>query len=130
MFPRHWQPSRTFIIAAAIAIAVTAGLQMSRTIRPLPQVPFSDFLSDVEQGTVAAIAIEGDAFEIKRTSGEIVRTIAPFNYLTLNASVAAGLARKGVRIDFRQASAPPLLTYGPLLLGVGVLLVVGVAMFK
>jgi len=130
MFPRHWQPSRTFIIAAAIAIAVTAGLQMSRTIRPLPQVPFSDFLRDVEQGTVAAIAIEGDAFEVKRTSGEIVKTIAPFNYLTLNSRVAAGLARNGVRIDFRQASAPPLLTYGPLLLGVGVLLVVGVAMFK
>ena len=103
---------------------------MSRTIRPLPQVPFSDFLRDVEQGTVAAIAIEGDAFEVKRTSGEIVKTIAPFNYLTLNSRVAAGLARNGVRIDFRQASAPPLLTYGPLLLGVGVLLVVGVAMFK
>jgi cell division protease FtsH len=130
MFPRHWQPSRTFIIAAAIAIAVTAGLQMSRTSEPMPLVPFSDFLRDVEQGTVAALAIEGDVFEVKRASGEIVRTIAPFNYLTLNSSVAASLARKGVRIDFRQATAPPLVTYGPLLLGLGVLAVVGVAMFR
>ncbi len=130
MFPRHWQPSRTFIIAAAVAIAVTAGLQMSRTSTPMPLVPFSDFLRDVEQGTVAALAIEGDVFEVKRASGEIVRTIAPFNYLTLNSSVAASLARKGVRIDFRQATAPPLVTYGPLLLGLGVLAVVGVAMFR
>ena len=70
MFPRHWQPSRTFVIAAAIAVAVTAGLQVSRASRPLRQVPFSEFLRDVEQNTVSALAVEGDVFEVTRVSGE------------------------------------------------------------
>jgi cell division protease FtsH len=130
MFPRHWQPSRTFVIAAAIAVAVTAGLQVSRTSRPLRQVPFSEFLRDVEQNTVSALAVEGDVFEVTRVSGESVRTLAPSNYLTLNASVATSLASKGVRIDFRPATAPAIVTYGPMLLGVGVLVVVGFAMFR
>ncbi|MGE3706373.1 MAG: ATP-dependent metallopeptidase FtsH/Yme1/Tma family protein, partial [Vicinamibacterales bacterium] len=61
-----WQPTRSFWIAAIIAVTVTAVLQVSRVGHQPPRVPFSEFLRDVEQGTVTALVAEGDTLLVTR----------------------------------------------------------------
>ena len=109
MFPRHWQPyAHVSVIAAAIAVAVTAGLQVSRTEHAavLRQVPFSEFLRDVEQDTVTALVVEGDRVRGDRVSGESVRTMAPANYVTLNPSVVAESGKQGRPHRFPSGDGP------------------------
>ncbi len=130
MFPRKWQPSRTFWIAIAIALAVTVTLQVSRRAPAPTRVPFSEFLSDVEKGNVSALVVTGDAVQVTRASGEVVHTMAPPNYISVNAGIATGLAQKGVRIDVRTTSEPAIIGYGSLVLGVLFLIVLGVSLYR
>jgi len=125
-----WQPTRSFWIAAIIAVTVTAVLQVSRVGHQPPRVPFSEFLRDVEQGTVTALVAEGDTLLVTRSDGGMVRTTAPGNYLSVNASLAATLASKGVQIEVRSTAAPAILGYGSLAIGGLLVVVVGLSLYR
>jgi cell division protease FtsH len=125
-----WQPTRSFWIAALIAVTVTAALQASRAGRLPPRVPFSEFLRDVEHGTVKVLVADGDSLLVTRPSGEMVRTTAPANYLTVNSSIATTLASKGVQIDVRGAANPAIVGYGSLVIGGFLVLVVGISLYR
>lgn len=130
MVPRKWQPTRTFWIAAGLAFVVTVVLQVRHQSAPTPRVPFSEFLTDVERGNVAAIEISGDTLHVTRPSGEIVLTTAPISYLAINSTMTTELARKGVKIDVRSAAQPMVVEYGSLILGVLFLAVLGFSLFR
>ena len=130
VLPRKWQPSRTFWIAIAMTITVTVMLQMSRSTATVPQVPFSEFLGDVEQGRVTSIVIDGDSLRVTRPSGEVVQTTAPLNYVALNSDVTQELAKKGVRIDVRSGTQPVIVEYGSLILGLLFLIVLAFSLFR
>jgi cell division protease FtsH len=125
-----WQPTRSFWIAALIAVTVTAALQASRAGRLPPSVPFSEFLRDIEHGTVKALVADGDSLVVTRPNGEMVRTTAPANYLTVNSAVATTLASKGVEIDVRGAANPAIVGYGSLLIGGFLVLIVGMSLYR
>ena len=131
MFPRKWQPTRSFWIAIAVALAVTAVLQLQGAkAQPLTRVPFSEFLQDVEQGNIKELVVTGDALDITRYSGEVVQSVAPSNFVTLNAGVASDLAKQGVRIDVRTVTEPVLVGYASLILGVLFLVVLGFSLYR
>ncbi len=131
MFPRKWQPTRSFWIAIAITLVVTAALQMrSLKVPTVTRVPFSEFLRDVDRGTVTALVVNGDALEVTRASGDIVQTTAPANYVTLNTGFTSDLAKKGVRIDVHSVTEPAIVGYGSLVLGVLFLGVLGVSLYR
>ncbi|MGE3512679.1 MAG: ATP-dependent zinc metalloprotease FtsH, partial [Vicinamibacterales bacterium] len=130
MFSRKWQPTRTFWIAMAIALAVTVGLQFSHRQAPVPHVPFSDFLKDVEANNVAALVVTGETIQTTRSSGQVVRTTAPANYVAVNSNLANDLARKGVRIEVRSTAEPAIVGYGSLVLGALFLVVLGFSLYR
>ena len=125
-----WQPTRSFWIAALIAVTVTAVLQASRAGQVPPRVPFSEFLRDIEQGTVKALVADGDSILVTRPTGEVVRTTVPANYLAVNSGVAVALASKGVQIDVRSAANPAIVGYGSLLVGGFLVVIVGLSLYR
>jgi cell division protease FtsH len=130
VFAGGWQPTRTFWIAAIVAVSVAATLQSTRAGVQIPQAPFSEFLSDVEHGTLSAVVVSGDTFDVTRKSGQVVRVTAPSNYLVLNAEVAGTLARQGVRIDVQPRVEPTVLRYGPLIVGVLFVVILGFSLYR
>lgn len=130
MFPRKWQPGRAFWIAAALALLVTVSLQVSRRLPSPTPVPFSEFLSDAERGDISAILVNGDALQVTRSSGEVVHTVAPTNFIAINSDLSKTLAQKGVRIEVRSATEPAMLGYASLALGLAFMIVLGVSLYR
>ena len=93
-------------IAALIAIvALAASPRLIRSDPATPEVPFSDFLLDVQHDRVAALVVLGNAVEITRRSGDHALVTVPSGYIAGNPALAADLAKKGVRIDVSGRTA-------------------------
>src|SRR5690242_15487953 len=100
VFARKWSRRTTILLAAAavaVIFATVASLGGHRATVS-PQVPFSDLLSQLDHGAVAAVAINGDTLDFTLTDGNTLRTVAPANYVTGNASFVPALAARHVRI--------------------------------
>src|SRR5215212_9896131 len=119
--------------AAATLLVIILGtvLLVRATAAPAIQaVPFSDLLRHLDRGAVTEIVVNGDALEVKLTSGQSFRTVAPLNYVTANAAFVPDLAKKNVRIDIRSVPEQSAYSYGALLLGLGFIGTLGFAMYR
>jgi cell division protease FtsH len=126
-FRRHL----TFVLLGALVVVGAIGLvARSRMMTETPQVPFSDLLTALERGGVAAVTVDGDALDVRMTDGSLVRTIAPANYATANSSFIPELAKKNVRIEVRSTSEPTPYSYGAMLVGVVSVGFLGFALFR
>ena len=88
--------------AIALLIVILALAATPRLLRPspaVPDVPFSDFLLDVENDRVAALVVLPNALEVTRRSGDRALVTVPSGYVGDNPALLSGLAKKGVRID-------------------------------
>jgi cell division protease FtsH len=94
------------------------------------QVPFSDLLRHVDRGAVADIVVSGDTLDFKLTNGQAFRTVAPLNYVTVNAAFVPELAKKNIRIDVRSAAEPAAYSYGAVILGLGFIAVLGLTLYR
>jgi cell division protease FtsH len=103
------------IIAAFIALAFV--VWRARSAAEIPQVAFSDLLSDLDRGAVAEVVVSGDTLDVKLAGGRVVRTIAPPNYVTANPSFVPLLAQKHVRIDVRSLPEQTAYGYGAIAVG-------------
>jgi cell division protease FtsH len=112
-----------FFLVAAVALR-------SRATVDVAQVPFSDLLRHVERGAVTEIVVSGDTLDFKLASGQGYRTIAPLNYVTVNAAFVPELAKKNIRIDVRSAAEPAAYSYGALILGLGFIAVLGLTLYR
>jgi cell division protease FtsH len=133
VFAGKWFRHRTTWIAGAvvaICICSTALMLRHRTIVETPEVPFSDLLHDLDQGAVAAVVLNGDALEFKRTNGQKMRTLAPANYVTANSTFVAELARKNVRIEVKTVQDQNAYNYGALFIGVGFAALLGFTLYR
>jgi len=116
-----WSARAMVLVAAAGAVLVllVVVLARSRSARDVPVVPFSDLLARIETGTVSAVVISGDTLDFMLRDGQVLRTVAPANYVTSNASFVPELAKRNVRIDIRTNPEQNAYSYGAL--GVGIL---------
>jgi cell division protease FtsH len=105
--------------AGAVLVLLVVVLARSRSARDVPVVPFSDLLARIDTGTVSAVVISGDTLDFMLRDGRVLRTIAPANYVTSNASFVPELAKRNVRIDIRTNPEQNAYSYGAL--GVGIL---------
>src|SRR5262249_750250 len=103
----------------AVLVLLVVVLSRSRSAPDVPVVPFSDLLARIETGTVSAVVISGDTLDFMLRDGRVLRTVAPANYVTSNASFLPGLAKRSVRIDIRTNPEQNAYSYGAL--GVGIL---------
>jgi cell division protease FtsH len=116
-----WSARAMVLVAAAGAVLVllVVVLARSHSAPDVPVVPFSDLLAKIETGTVSAVAISGDTLDFMLRDGRVLRTVAPANYVTSNASFVPELAKRNVRIDIRTNPEQNAYSYGAL--GVGIL---------
>jgi cell division protease FtsH len=73
----------------------------------------------MESGAVSGVVISGDTVDFMLRDGRVMRTFAPANYVTSNASFVPELAKRNVRIDIRTNPEQSAYSYGAL--GVGIL---------
>src|SRR4051794_22761300 len=113
-------------------MVVAAGLVAlrSRGAVVVTQVPFSDLLRHVADGTVTDVAVNGDTLDFKLKSGQPLRTVAPAGYVTSNAAFVPDLARRGVRIEVQAAAEQSAYSYGALVLGLGFVGLLGFTMYR
>jgi cell division protease FtsH len=91
---------QSWAIALLIVIlALAATPRLMRPTSPVPDVPFSDFLLDVENDRVGALVVKPNALEVTRRSGDRALVTVPSGYIGDNPALLSGLAKKGVRID-------------------------------
>ncbi len=115
------RPTAKQLWAIAALIVIVALAASPRLLRPgpaTPEVPFSDFLLDVQHDRVAALVVLANTVEVTRRSGDRARVTVPAGYIAGNPALAADLAKRGVRIDVsgRTASSSAAVEYLWLLL--------------
>jgi cell division protease FtsH len=117
------------ILLVVLFVASVAVLRSPGTAEPR-SVPFSQFLVDVEDGTVHAVDAEGDQITYQRRDGSRLVTLAPVGYLGANPTLVADLSRKGV--DFRVTRQMPSRagSYGAMAVGLLFFGLVGLALFR
>jgi cell division protease FtsH len=132
VFARKWSRRALWIGAASfLVLLVVAGVLLrSRAGVQVAQVPFSDLLRHLDRGAVSEVVVSGDALDFKLTTGQAFRTVAPLNYVTVNAAFVSDLAKKNVRIDVRSAAEPAAYSYGALVLGLGFIAVLGITLYR
>ncbi len=129
---RKWSVRTLSLIAAGAVVLVILATVVWRTPGgPVtPVVPFSDLLTQLAGGSVSAVAVTGDTLDFTLRDGRTLRTIAPPNYVTANASFVPELARRNVRIDIRNAPEQTAYSYGALGLGVVFLSLLGFTLYR
>jgi cell division protease FtsH len=132
VFARKFSRRSLLIAGVVVFMVVAAGLVAlrSRGAVVVTQVPFSDLLRHVADGTVTDVAVNGDTLDFKLKSGQPLRTVAPANYVTSNAAFVPDLARRGVRIEVQAAAEQSAYSYGALVLGLGFVGLLGFTMYR
>jgi cell division protease FtsH len=132
VFARKWSRRALWIGAASflVLLVVAGALLRSRAGVQVAQVPFSDLLQHLDRGAVSEVVVSGDTLDFKLTTGQAFRTVAPLNYVTVNAAFVPDLAKKNVRIDIRSAAEPAAYSYGALVLGLGFIAVLGITLYR
>ncbi len=81
-------------------------------------IPFSEFVTKVDSGTVAEVVISGDEISGATKTNETFRTLAPPNY-----DFVQKLLDRGVKVNAKSAGASPwtslLMSWAPILLMIG-----------
>jgi len=127
-----WTRHRALWTAATVVAVILAVVIVVRG-HPSPavvDVSFSDLLRDLDRGQVSAVVVRGDTLTYTVAGGQTRQTTTPANYVTTNPSFIADLIGRNVRIDVRSASEPSAYSYGALVLGVAVLGLLGVTMYR
>jgi len=133
VFGRKFTRRSIFVAAAVVLVALMTGgvaLMRTHTTVAVAQVPFSDLLRHLDSGAVKEVVVNGDALEFKLAGGQTLRTVAPANYVTANASFVPDLAKRGVRIDVQTVADQSPYSYGALILGLGFVGLLGFAMYR
>ena len=132
MFARKWS-ARTisFIAAGGAVLLVLAILAVrARSAPEVASVPFSELLTELNNGSVTAVVVNGDTLDFTVRDGRALRTVAPSNYITANAAFVPDLARRNIRIEVRTAPEQSAYSYGALALGVLFLSLLGFTLYR
>src|SRR5579872_5579231 len=122
----------TWIVACLVVVlaSVTTLLVRHRANADITEVPFSDLLRDLSRDSVSAVVVNSDALEFTLTSGQVLRTVAPTNYVTANPAFVAELARRNVRIDVKTSPDQSAIGSGALIVAVGVFGLLGFTLYR
>jgi cell division protease FtsH len=127
-----WTRHRALWTAATVVTVVAAVVIVLRG-QPSPavvEVSFSDLLRDVDRGQVSEVVVRGDTLTYTVAGGQTRQTTAPANYVTTNPAFIPDLIGRNVRIVVRSGSEPSAYSFGALIVGVGVLGLLGVTMYR
>ncbi len=111
MVPARFRRPPYYIAGTVLAaLAIAAGVRLLMRPNLVPEVAFSDFMRQVEQGQVSAIRFEDGGVAFDSKAGSRGYTVLPPDFLAANGTFATELARRGVRIDVAPAKDPGALS--------------------
>jgi cell division protease FtsH len=118
-------------IAIVLAIVAVAGfVAWSRaSAPPAREVVFSDFLAAVEGGRVSEVSIGAQGIDATLADGRHVQTVAPAGF-TASTAFMNDLVRRHVRVAVQATGEGGVFGYGPVLIGMALLVLVGFAVFR
>ena len=115
MLPPRFRRPRVLILAAliiAVLAAIPAGIYFATRTPAAQSLAFSEFLQQVERGSVAKVTVGERQIEVVLRDGRTVQTIAPANFLSANSSFVTDLVKRDVRIEVSPIADPQALSYG------------------
>ena len=120
-----------FYVPAAIALCalVAAGIYLTRRHAPPPEIAFSEFRQQVDQGQVKQIRFADGAIALTFHDGRLARTVPPPNFLVSDAFLD-GLAKHGVRVEAQPTAEPGSLNGGAIALAAVFLGLLGFTVYR
>jgi cell division protease FtsH len=120
----------TFAVAIFAVLSV-ATVWWTRTRQaPLNEVPFSEFVRQVESGKVAQVTITPREVELQLTDGQRVRTTPPPAFFSANSAFVTDLARRKIGVAVVAEQESEIAAWGPVLLGIMFVGLVGFVVFR
>jgi cell division protease FtsH len=129
--PRFRRPR--FLLAAVAFVVLTAtlaGLYFSRHTAPPPSIPFSDFLRQVEAGSVTQVTLGDRTVDITFRDGRVAQTFVPAEFLSANSSFVTDLYRRQIQVDVTPAPEPGSLSYGAMVTAAAFLALLGFTVYR
>jgi cell division protease FtsH len=131
VFASFFRRPRYFIPAAVLLCGLlAAGMYVSRRHAAPPELAFSDFLQQVNQGQVKQVRFGDGAIALTLVNGTRAMTVPPPSFLTGDSSFIASLASRGIRIEVQQASEPGALTPGAVAIAAFFLGLIGFTVYR
>jgi cell division protease FtsH len=90
-------------------------LYLSERPPAVRQLAFSEFVQELEAGSVTAVTFSDRAIDVVLRDGTTVHTIAPPEFLAANASFVTDLVRRHIRVDVTPAVDPSAVSYPALI---------------
>jgi cell division protease FtsH len=111
--PRFLRPRVLALTAGILALsAIPTAIFYAR--RPAQQAPiaFSDFLKQVESGSVAAVVLDEHELRVTLRGGQTETTIAPAEFVRSNPAFVTDLVQRQIRVEVTPPPDPAALNYG------------------
>jgi cell division protease FtsH len=121
------------MIAGAITVVVSITaivILRSHAAVDAAQIPFSDFLRDVQADRVKSVVVDGDTVTFQRRDGGRFETTSPTGFIALNPVFLSGLVERGVQFSAAQAGKSRSDTMQTLVLGLAVFGIAGLVLFR
>jgi cell division protease FtsH len=129
--PRFRRPRLLILVAAIVALtAAPAGLYLLKRAPAQPQIPFSEFLQQVQTDAVTQVTFGERTVDVKFRDGRVAQTVAPAEFLSTNSSFLADLVRRQVRIDVAPTPDAGALSYGAMLMAAAFLGLLGFTVYR
>jgi cell division protease FtsH len=132
VLPRHRLARKPVIIGSLVAaLFLAAGIALFRgTAAPAPaDIPFSDFLKQVESGAVTRVVVRDQAIEALLRDGREVATVAPVGFAAAPPFMN-DLVSHRVQVVVEPAAARRGVGYGAFLTGLAIFGFVGFALYR
>ncbi|MEP6915649.1 MAG: ATP-dependent zinc metalloprotease FtsH [Acidobacteriota bacterium] len=114
---------RFLVLAAGIIIALTAlpaGIYLITRPPAQPPIAFSEFLQQVDAGSVAKVTFADRAIDVVLHDGRSLKTFPPPEFLSANSSFVTNLVKNKVLVEVTPLADPAAFSYASIAMGAAV----------
>jgi cell division protease FtsH len=129
---RIFRPFRRVVLAAIIFVVLIGGTLwwQHASVAPVPEIPFSEFVSQAEAGAVTSLTIGARAAEVQLRDGRTVLTVPPPSFFSANPAFVTDLARKQVAVAVVAERESKAAIYTPIVIAIVAIGLVGFAVYR
>ena len=119
----------TGLLIAVLSVAAFFAQGVGGASDPV-DVAFSEFLREVQAGRVSRVTVAAEGLAFEGPDGIRFQTVAPQGYVASNPSFVTSLTDRGIRLEVSKPQSSSAGSYGGLAVGLLVLGVVGLVLFR
>jgi cell division protease FtsH len=128
---RFRQPRYLLLIAAILVLfAVPAGIFYANRTPVEPPMAFSDFLREVDAGTVTQVTFGSRSLVVTFSNGRMIETFAPPSFLANNSNFVTELSGRNIRVDVSAPPDPASLSWSALVTAAAFLALLGFTVYR